>query len=173
MHVFARPDVFHPCDELLTVEEYGAMQKNDSFFLFTAKTIGDETAGLCFAKLTETDSPRPQKENSVYRRFLLYRNLFVVRNRRMLYAKVKETAACLEPPVELTVWNFNEKRGFLFTALGMQVQFAHMEENIKENLISLTLYLYTPYSETERRRRDDDQRCGTADRHYASEYPFL
>ena len=65
MHVLARADVFQPCDELLTVEEYEAMQKNDSFFLFTAKTIGDETAGLCFAKLTETDSPLLRKKKII------------------------------------------------------------------------------------------------------------
>ena len=70
MHVLARPDVFQPCDELLTVEEYEAMQKNDSFFLFTAKTIGDETAGLCLQTDRNGFPPRSaKKENSVYRRF--------------------------------------------------------------------------------------------------------
>ena len=137
MHVLARPDVFQPCDELLTVEEYEAMQKNDSFFLFTAKTIGDETAGLCFAKLTETDSPLLRKKKILYiEEFIVSESFRRQGIGRMLYAKVKETAALSgASSVELTVWNFNESAVSFYRALGMQVQFAHMEENIKENLI--------------------------------------
>ena len=54
----------------------------------------------------------------------------------MLYAKVKETAALSgASSVALTVWNFNEIAVSFYRALVMQVQVAHMEENIKENLI--------------------------------------
>lgn len=50
---------------------------------------------------------------------------------RMLYTKIKETAALSEVSgVELTVWNFNETAVSFYHALGMKVQFAHMEENI-------------------------------------------
>ena len=125
MHVTARPDIFQPSGTLLTKEEYEAMQKDDTYFLYMARTSGGETAGLCFAKLTETASP------------LLYIEDFIVsdpfRRRgigRMLYAKIKEAAVLSGAEgAELTVWNFNESAAAFYRALGMKVQFVHMEEN--------------------------------------------
>ena len=131
MHVTARPDIFQPCGTLLTKEEYEAMQKDDTYFLYMARTSGGETAGLCFAKVTETASPLLCKKKFLYIEDFIVSEPFRRRGiGRMLYAKIKEAAVLSGAEgAELTVWNFNESAAAFYRALGMKVQFVHMEDN--------------------------------------------
>lgn len=131
MHVTARPDIFQPSGTLLTKEEYEAMQKDDTYFLYMARTGGGESAGLCFAKLTETDSPLLCKKKFLYIEDFIVSEQFRRQGiGRILYEKIKETAILSGAEgVELTVWNFNESAAAFYRELGMKVQFVHMEEN--------------------------------------------